>query len=601
MQKSQIGLLQSLLYQILKSVPRLIPFVCPERLEHEDWNVGELKATFRKISAQTDLEVKFCFFIDGLDEYNGTEEEIVEVMKFLASSHDIKICASTRPRSVFEEFFCDGSRTFDIAEFTKEDMGQHVRLNLYENENFRLLENAEFICEEMMNVIADLARGVWLWVFLITRDLTVAVNRHEGVTMLWKIVHQFPVDLEAYFERIIQSIRPHYREEMSQIFLITVDELHPLPLYVFSLLENQQEDASYAISFPIQPIYESKIRDKYSKWRSRIQNRCSDLLVVDNEIHPLFLSHSVDFLHRTVRDFLQDNYQSQLRANLKSDFSSTATLCKMCLVMLKSLPDISFEKPTSINKVIGLTDELLYYAYETERTVQNPDTPLVDVLDEVDRVNSHHARNIKNHWTHARDLVPPRGLDVYREGGNYNFLALTVQARLVKYVGVKLRANPRSIEKKGRPLLDYALRPRRTTPIGMPYHSKRDDPSVNIEMVRLLLEHGADPNQRVRLNSDKTVWALFLLSVHESVARSKGTASKSQVPPSLTNAWYQTCELLIQAGAHPDCMLAKDRPDLTITGIWEGAFGSTKAYALQDLMEDKMQEARQSQGSCDVM
>ena len=69
----------------------------------------------------------------------------------------------------------------------------------------------------------------------------------------------------------------------------------------------------------------------------------------------------------------------------------------MCLVMLKSLPDVDLRYRASINKVIGMTDELLYYAHETEKRIETEDTPLVAVLDEVDRVNNHHARNIRNH------------------------------------------------------------------------------------------------------------------------------------------------------------------------------------------------------------
>jgi hypothetical protein len=37
MQKSGIGLFQSLLYQILKSAPDLITSVCQDRLDHEVW------------------------------------------------------------------------------------------------------------------------------------------------------------------------------------------------------------------------------------------------------------------------------------------------------------------------------------------------------------------------------------------------------------------------------------------------------------------------------------------------------------------------------------------------------------------------------------
>jgi len=283
MQKSQVGLFQSLLYQILKSLPRLIEIVCPSRLEHEEWDVEELKATFARLANQEDLEVKFCFFIDGLDEYNGAEEDVVSALKFLSASKDIKICTSTRPRSVFEKFFNDRSRMFDIKDFTKGDMARHVQHQLADNENFQRLEDGDFSCGTMMKVIANLAQGVWLWVFLITRDLVHAVNRDEGVAMLWKIVNLFPADLEAYFERILRAVKPQYLEEMSQIFLITVDELQPLPLYAFSLLEGERKSPTYAIKAPIRSLRDEDLESEYPKWKSLIQNRCSDLLVVSND------------------------------------------------------------------------------------------------------------------------------------------------------------------------------------------------------------------------------------------------------------------------------------------------------------------------------
>ncbi|KAI1572486.1 hypothetical protein PtrEW13061_011274 [Pyrenophora tritici-repentis] len=431
MQKNKIGLFQSLLYQILKSAPDLIPLVIQNRLKHEEWEVEELKATFERIAGQTELNVKYCFFIDGLDEYNGAEEEVVEMLTFLSTSNAIKICASTRPRSVFERFFCNSARAFDIARFTKADMMQHVQHQLYEDENFRRLESIESRCEDIKKMIAELAQGVWLWVFLVTRDLKIAVNRDEGVDTLRKIILQFPTDLEEYFERIINSIRPQYLEEMSQIFLITVDELQPLPLYAFSLLEKERQDPDYAIKAPIKELHDRDLYTKYPAWKSHIRNRCSDLLVVDDEpvdivLHSSYLSHPVDFLHRTVRDFLQDSYYTQLRANLRSSFVSTVSLCRMCLVLLKALPAKTFSDFYFRNSNIGLTDQLIYYAHETEKRDETAEYPLVGVLDELDRVNTHFASGMKNHWTHARDSADPLGLDVYREGGNCNFLALMV-------------------------------------------------------------------------------------------------------------------------------------------------------------------------------
>lgn len=600
MQKNQHGLFQSLLYQILRSAPSLIPIVCPDRYTHEEWEIEELQAVIRKVAEQKELEVKFCFFIDGLDEYNGPEEDIIEVLKFLSMSNDIKICASTRPRSVFDRNFTKETRTFDISHFTKEDMRHHVHCQLRENPNFQKLEQIDPSSGEIISLIADLAHGVWLWVFLVTRDLKMAVNRDEGIETLRRIVHMFPPDLESYFERMIKSVRPQYLEEMSQIFLITVDELYPLPLYAFSLLEEDRKDPQYAIKAPINPILEETLHDSYSIWKSWIQNRCSDLLVVDTEAHPVFLSHSVDFLHRTVRDFLRDSYYDHLKANLQSDFNSTVALCKMCLAQLKLLTVVDFNDRKTIHQVIGLTDELLYYAYETERRSDSLDTPLVDVLDELDRVNSYHARNVRNHWTLARDSPSFTFAEVenfYNEGDSCNFLALAVQARLVKYVRAKLKEDPRNMEKRGRPLLDYALRPLRVIPVTMRYQLQRDDPWIDINMVRLLLENGADPNQPVHLNKGATVWQLFLLMMW-------GTSSVDVIQRSV---WYQSCEMLIQYGAE-NCSLAKILPTLakivrklTSETALEVTFGADKTYELIRLMEEKAIERKNNRGKCNVM
>lgn len=556
MQKSGTGLFQALLYQILRATPDIAPEVGEGHFHHEAWDKRALTKAFDHITRKVKLESRYCFFIDGLDEYDGEEKDVVEILKALSFSGHVKICASSRPERIYESFIYSQGlrqkcRTFDIADFTKDDMRFSVHKRLHESEKFKRLayDGAERgamnkICKSIINDISEWADGVWLWVFLVTHQLVRQIERNESLTMLRKVVDSFPADLGKFFKRIIEKVDDLHKEEMAQTFLVTVDELQPLPLYAFRLLEREREDPEYAIREAIRPIEESTMLSDYETWKSRLWNRCGDLLVVDDKPHPVFLSHSVDFLHRTVRDFLRDSYQDQLREHLKTDFDSLVSLCNICLCFLKGLPDTDFRERKTVNRIIGLTDQLLYYAHEVEKRHPDDDsTPLVALLDELDRVNGHYARNISNHWTHARDTPRKQGFDKYVEGGRCNFLALTIQARLVKYVRAKLYATPGSLQKPGRPLLDYTLRPLRTTPIEMPFHSIRDDPAVDIAMVTLLLENGADPNQQVHLNNGETIWGLFLISIH---------SSRDDVLDNLRKAWYRACILLIKAGARSD-------------------------------------------------
>ena len=309
----------------------------------------------------------------------------------------------------------------------------------------------------------------------------------------------------------------------------------------------------------------------------------------------------MDFFHRTVRDFLRDCYHDQLNGHLKAYFDPLVSLCKICLGLLKALPIDDLKYELTVNKIIGLTDELLYYAHEFEKTcTSDEETAHVAILDQLDVVNSHHARRIGNHWTHARDSPRARGLDKYREGGNCNFLALAIQARLVRYVRAKLQSDPRKMQKRGRPLLDYALRPLRSTPVSMPYHSTRDDPSLNIEMIELLLAQGADPNQPVHLYEGTSVWALFLISIYEA---SKQDGPGNVIPESLKEAWYQACEALIGAGAQSDgkSTFVKDRRQVYTSFILIGIFGVAEAAKLEEQIEIVAKERDQSRSSCVTM
>jgi hypothetical protein len=77
MQRSQVGLLQSLLYQVLCACPALISVACPQKGPKQLWKRKELFEALDKVSKQTALSAKFCFFVDGLDEYEGDGEDLI--------------------------------------------------------------------------------------------------------------------------------------------------------------------------------------------------------------------------------------------------------------------------------------------------------------------------------------------------------------------------------------------------------------------------------------------------------------------------------------------------------------------------------------------
>lgn len=165
-------------------------------------------------------------------------------------------------------------------------------------------------------------------------------------------------------------------------------------------------------------------------------------------------------------------------------------------------------------------------------------------LDELDAVMTSHARHwlVKAHWTNLRDT--PRG---FQDHSQCTFLALAVQSRLVAYVNDKLSRNPELLEaKRGRSLLDYALRPKRVTPADLPYRQYYEGGNIDVRMVKLLLDFGADCNQRLDIFQQHSVWQLFLMSCVEV---------SEKEPTDVKRVWAKAIELLLEAGADPTAIV----------------------------------------------
>jgi hypothetical protein len=112
MQQSQLGLMQSLLHQILQQCPELIALASPQRWEAvssgdnvNGWTRKELSLAIQNILARGSLDTYFCIFIDGLDEYTdrdaGDHYQLIHDLDSLAKSSMVKLSVSSRLWTVF--------------------------------------------------------------------------------------------------------------------------------------------------------------------------------------------------------------------------------------------------------------------------------------------------------------------------------------------------------------------------------------------------------------------------------------------------------------------------------------------------------------------
>lgn len=182
------------------------------------------------------------------------------------------------------------------------------------------------------------------------------------------------------------------------------------------------------------------------------------------------------------------------------------SLCKTIVALTKASADTALKVPVNVSLPayplpvpnFALADEMLLYAKDFEQTEARS---LANLLDEFDRINAVSNGN-RVHWTNERKQRHTRsGREfLFEEHQRCTFPALAIQARLRLYLNEELELNKALItQKRGRPLLDYACRPKRTSRI-LSHLGYEDffDPQI----VRLLLEHGSDPNQPIKGNGD---------------------------------------------------------------------------------------------------
>ena len=134
---------------------------------------------------------------------------------------------------------------------------------------------------------------------------------------------------------------------------------------------------------------------------------------------------------------------------------------------------------------------------------------------------------------------------------NSDLLTLCILQDLNVYVRKKL-ASGFPIHRSGRPLLAFAMT--RRVSINFNIHAPKskieyEDPKV--DMVKLLLEHGADPNEQC---GSKTIWVHFLLALYK-LANIRGSHFYEH-----GKTWFDVTKLLIMHGANPQATCQVETP-----------------------------------------
>jgi hypothetical protein len=336
MQRSQQGLLQQFLFELLSRDPTLIPEVCPDRfgmaevktmIFNKPWHPRELRTALCKLKHV--LSRKTRLFIDGLDEYVGDHVELIEIIRDLSDTKNIKLCVSSRPWPCFEDAFGkDSTRKLYLQDLTREDIREFVWSKLQHTPGFLVPSKKQHIYDKLISQIVDRAQGVFLWAFLVIRSLREGIANGDDLDTLHARLQELPSDLEDFFKRLIESVDKVYRKSMAETFQVALRSTVPLRVTTYHCMENLEEDSvPYDTPPTAQIVEEIMIR--------KLNGRYKGLL----EAVGMAGVRTVVFLPRTVRDYLQTKEMLDLfSAPLPIHFNAAERISQALVVQAHNYP-----------------------------------------------------------------------------------------------------------------------------------------------------------------------------------------------------------------------------------------------------------------------
>ncbi|KAH7313718.1 hypothetical protein B0I35DRAFT_435724 [Stachybotrys elegans] len=501
LQRSQTGLLRSLIFEMIRKCPELlsvakttIPEVDSFESDNERWTLEQLLRTYKAIATQA-LGTRFCFFIDGLDEYHDSErkpQDLVRTIRELELSDDVKLCISSRPYPIFdEEFGGDRERILRIEAHSLNDIRRYVSDKFEATGNFTSLEKQDPAYSEFVSEVAERAQGVFLWVVLVVASLENGISNADSVVRLRARLDTYPPDLDDFFLAMLKSVQQDYRRQAMRTFEIVATALRPLHAMVFWYLYIIDDEPGKIDMWKTEKRMQKdeEVNARLKSLRRIIQARSQGLLEVleDEDGHAqAFFRFRVNFIHRTVRDFLRTSksVREQFKTELKGETRSTWMIA--CHALLAVLKDALTEGSDEVEILHDLVRDIFFYAAQEAASGEQSTGRLA-----AERWVGY-AENLFNDYKETLNYPQTNSRLFLCLEAQYNF-----QDRLKKRLKEYGTAAERFDGKLERPVLLRALVP---FPGEGPIHYSE-------KIVKALLKKHADPKE---LYQEKTVWVRFV-------------------------------------------------------------------------------------------
>lgn len=600
MQKSQQGLYQTLLYQILRSRLDLIQKLCPDRDNLLPWTRAELADVFDRMATFDLGPTRFCFFIDGLDEFDGEEDDVIQTIQNIAACPSIKVCISSRPWNAFRDSFGGTSYKFAMEDLTESDINDYIRKELISNKLFLACLERDPRFGSTSDQLTKRAKGVWLWVYLIIKGLKRDLRSREEYDHWQKRIDSVPPNLEEFFRRMLARLDPIHKIQTARTFLVVLlgeqIGISPFSTEMYTCLQKEATSSEYLDNMPFlefsndqhRRMYLKRQNDTDSDARVHINERCRDLLHVKGEGGLGIYRNRLEFLHRTARDFFRDTYYKELHQAAGNDFVPAKSIVQMFLAMIKIHPFCHRYLPgyLNFNKAPFDTDFERLLADFWKVVSQEEALFESSVLDKFDELA---CKRLTKQWV---TVFHTSLFDEVFFDDRVRMVAWCLCMRLNQYVKKKWQPNTYST------FLELGW-----SPLRMSLPRTREDRDLDIfatpifheEMLRVLLDGGVSPNEpHFIFNEDaQSAGYVFLRDVTKrSYLGDEDDDQSTEEIQRIEEDVFKAVEMLLQAGldlppgsSEPGDTKSRHLNEANFQDRMAVMFGDRKAHMLQEIYE----------------
>jgi hypothetical protein len=201
-QKSVPGLLRSLLYQMCKSQSSIADTLL-SRIQSPagiipTWTTQTLLDCATK-AIKSAGSVHFCIFIDGLDEYTGDYDHLVDCIGRFQDLGNVKVCVSSRPETQLVH------RLRELKHLRLQDLNGDDIFN-FVDQSLAKTQLSEHYRTELAGEVGRRAEGVFLWASLVTQSLVKGYRAGDDEEILWKRLDSLPSDMNQLFEQMLANV-----------------------------------------------------------------------------------------------------------------------------------------------------------------------------------------------------------------------------------------------------------------------------------------------------------------------------------------------------------------------------------------------------------